>query len=94
MDRRKNKRTRRKNRVVKADPLFISPDGGETVYQQFPNVDRKLVSRSKLAQDIEYGYLEEEMIGPVAIELRRKNPILQKAWDKYRTILHLINENY
>jgi hypothetical protein len=53
-----------------------------------------LVSRSKLAQDIEDGYLEEEMIGPVAIELRRKNPILQKAWDKYRTIWHLINENY
>ena len=93
MANKKSRKTRKKKRLV-TGPMFVSPDGGETVYQQFPNGDRKLVSRSKLAQDIEDGYLEEEMIGPVAIELRRKNPILQKAWDKYRTIWHLINENY
>ncbi len=36
---------------------------------------------------------EEEMVGPVAIELRRKYPALQKAWNKYLTVWHLINGN-
>ena len=74
-------------------PIFVSPDGGETVYEQLPNGDRKLVSKSQLAKDIEDSELEEEMVGPAAIELRRKYPTLQKAWDKYRTVWHLINEN-
>jgi hypothetical protein len=34
-----------------------------------------------------------EMVGVEAIELRRKHPALKKAWDQYRTIWHLINEN-
>ena len=71
-------------------PIFVSPDGGETVYEQLPNGDRKLVSKSQLAKDIEDSELEEEMVGPAAIELRRKYPTLQKAWDKYRTVWHLI----
>ena len=63
------------------------------MYEQLPNGDRKLVSKSQLAKDIEDSELEEEMVGPAAIELRRKYPTLQKAWDKYRTVWHLITGN-
>ena len=94
MAKTKSKRVRRQKRVVNRRPIFVSPDGGETVYEQLPNGERgKLVSKTRLAQDIEDGAMEEEMIGPAAIELRRKYPSLQKAWDEYRTIWHLIGEN-
>jgi len=43
--------------------------------------------------DQETAYEELEMVGTEAIKLRRKYPTLQKAWDKYRTVWHLINEN-
>ena len=78
---------RRKN------PIYISPDGGETVYEQLPNGDRILVEQSQKAKDNMQAYDELEMVGLEAIELRRKYPTLQKAWDKYRTVWHLINEN-
>ncbi len=73
--------------------IFVSPDGGETVYEQLPNGDRILVEQSQRAKDEEDAYNEAEMIGADAIELRRQNPTLQKAWDKYRTVWHLINGN-
>jgi hypothetical protein len=75
------------------NPVFVSPDGGETVYEQLPNGDRILVEKSQRAKDEEQAYEEAEMVGAEAIELRRKYPTLQKAWDKYRTVWHLINEN-
>ena len=78
---------RRKN------PIYISPDGGETVYEQLPNGDRILVEQSQKAKDNMQAYDELEMVGVGAIKLRRKFPTLQKAWDKYRTVWHLINEN-
>ena len=74
-------------------PIYVSPDGGETVYEQLPNGDRVLVEKSQKAMDEEQAYLEAEMVGAEAIELRREYPTLQKAWDKYRTVWHLINEN-
>ncbi len=73
--------------------IFVSPDGGETVYEQLPNGDRKLVEQSQKAKDEEEAYKEAEMIGAEAIALRRKYPSLQKEWDRYRTVGHLINEN-
>ena len=73
--------------------IFVSPDGGETVYEQLPNGDRILVEQSQKAKDEETAYQEAEMVGAEAIELRRKYPALQKAWDKYRTVWHLINGN-
>jgi|TARA_B110000858_G_C17703865_1_gene427257 hypothetical protein len=73
--------------------IFVSPDGGETVYEQLPSGDRILVEQSQRAKDEEAAYNEAEMIGADAIELRRKYPTLQKAWDKYRTVWHLINGN-
>ena len=80
---------KRKNK----NPIYVSPDGGETVYEQLPNGDRILVEQSQVAKDNIESYTEHEMIGLEAIKLRRKFPALQKAWDEYRTVWHLINEN-
>jgi len=74
-------------------PIYTSPDGGETVYEQLPNGEKKLLERSQKAIDQETAYEELEMVGSEAIKLRRKYPTLQRAWDKYRTVWHLINGN-
>ena len=73
--------------------IFVSPDGGETVYEQLPNGDRILVEQSQTAKDEEQAYEEAEMVNAEAIALRRQYPSLQKAWDKYRTVWHLITGN-
>ena len=75
------------------NPIYVSPDGGETVYEQLPNGNRVLVEQSQRAKDEEQAYEEAEMVGAEAIELRRKYPTLQKAWDRYRTVWHLIAGN-
>ena len=73
--------------------IFVSPDGGETVYIQKKNGNRgKMVSQTQLAKDIEVAYDENEMVGAEAIKLRRKYPTLQKAWDRYITVWHIVNE--
>tara|TARA_B100000579_G_scaffold418120_1_gene415356 strand:+ start:204 stop:455 length:252 start_codon:yes stop_codon:yes gene_type:complete len=76
----------------KRNTIFVSPDGGETVYEQLPNGDRILVEQSQKAKDEEQAYEEFEMVGAEAIELRRKYPTLQKAWNQYLTVWHLIME--
>tara|TARA_B100001057_G_scaffold480566_1_gene553533 strand:+ start:1198 stop:1449 length:252 start_codon:yes stop_codon:yes gene_type:complete len=76
-----------------AGPIYVSPDGGETVYEQLPNGDRILVEQSQTAKDEMQVYEEAEMVNAEAIALRRKYPTLQKAWDKYRTVWHLITGN-
>ena len=74
--------------------IFVSPDGGETVFVQKKNGDRgKMVSQSQLAKDIEVSYDEQEMIGADAVKIRRKYPTLQKAWNRYKTVWHLVNED-
>tara|TARA_E500000178_G_C16738801_1_gene624982 strand:- start:72 stop:329 length:258 start_codon:yes stop_codon:yes gene_type:complete len=73
--------------------IYVSPDGGETVYEQLPNGDRILVEQSQKAKDEETAYQEAEMVGADAMQLRRKHPALQKAWDQYRTVWHLIAGN-
>ena len=82
-----------KKKRITHGSIFTSPDGGETVYEQLPNGDRVLVEKSQKAMDEEQAYLEAEMVGAEAIELRREYPSLQKAWNKYRTVWHLINGN-
>ena len=75
------------------DLIFVSPDGGETVYVQKKDGQRgKMVSQSQLAKDIEVAYDENTMVGAEAIKIRRQYPTLQKAWDRYKTIWHLVNE--
>jgi len=81
------------NKARRIQPIYVSPDGGETVYEQLPNGDRILVEQSQLAKDEEQAEGEAEMVGVEAIELRRKYPTLQEAWDKYLTVWHLINGN-
>ena len=75
------------------NPIYVSPDGGETVYEQLPNGDRILVEQSQKAMDEETAYEEAEMVGVEAIELRRKYPTLKKAWDQYRVIWRLVSDN-
>ena len=90
------KRTKRKKKISRKIipmPIYVSPDGGETVYEQLPNGDRKLVEQSQRARDNEQAFKELEMVGTEAIALRRKHPALQKAWDQYLTVWHLIAEN-
>jgi len=78
------------------NPIYVSPDGGKTVYEQLPNGDRILVEQSQEAKDEEQAYEEAEMVNAEAIELRRKYPTLQKAWDRYKTVWHMITsqDNY
>ena len=90
------RRIKRKKKVIRKIipmPIYTSPDGGETVYEQLPNGERRLVEQSQKAKDQQMAYEELEMVGTEAIKLRRKYPTLQKAWDKYRTVWHIINEN-
>ena len=83
----------KKTKKSKHAPIYISPDGGETVYEQLPNGDRVLVSQSQRAVDEETAYEESEMVWVEAMELRRKYPTLKKAWDRYRTVWHLITND-
>ena len=87
------KKKKKTSRKIVPMPIYVSPDGGETVYEQLPNGDRRLVEMSQKAKDNQTAYDEMDMVGVEAIALRRKHPALQKAWDQYRTIWHLINEN-
>ena len=74
--------------------IYVSPDGGETVYVQKKNGTRgRMVSQSQTAKDEELMYEESDMVGIEAIKLRRKYPALQKAWKEYKTIWHLVNED-
>ena len=80
--------------VKRQGEIFVSPDGGETVYIQKKNGERgRMVSQSQLAKDVEVAYDEQEMIGADAVKIRRKYPTLQKAWNRYKTVWHLVNED-
>ncbi len=86
-------RKRKQTKKNTANPIYVSPDGGETVYEQLPNGNRVLVEQSQKAKDEELAYEEAEMMGVEAIELRRKYPTLKKAWDRYRVIWRLVSDN-
>ena len=89
---KKSRGFRKKKRLVN-NPMYTSPDGGQTVYQELPNGDKKLLEQSQLAKDTEQEMYEQEMIGVDAIKLRRKYPALQKAWNQYKTIWKLVAYN-
>jgi len=64
------------------------------VYTQKKDGTRgKMVSQSQYAKDVEKEIDEAEMVGREAIKLRRKYPTLQKAWDRYKTVWHIVNED-
>ena len=88
------KRKKKINKKIRPMPIYTSPDGGETVYEQIGNGERRLIEKTQKATDQQTAYEELEMVGIEAIELRREHPTLKKAWDQYRTVWHLINDNY
>ena len=71
--------------------IYISPDGGETVYVQKKDGTRgRLVSQTQYAKDIETLRDEDDMVNEEAVKMRRKYPALGKAWKHYKTVWHLI----
>ena len=81
---------KKKSKTNYTGPIFVTPDGGETVYEQLPNGDRKLVEISQKAMDQSQAYDEADMVGEEAIALRRRYPTLQKAWERYQTVWNLV----
>ena len=83
--------TKVKKLKQRRENMYMSPDGGETVYLQKKDGSRgRLVSKSQYAKDIETLQDEEEMINEEAVKMRRKYPALGKAWKHYKTVWHLI----
>ena len=90
----KIKKKLKKPRLYREGKIYISPDGGETVYEQKRNGDRgPLVSKTELAEDIELAQNEIEMNGVYAIQLRKKYPALKKAWDKYKLVWSMVHND-
>mgnify|MGYP001347808990 FL=1 len=84
----------KKPRLYREGKIYISPDGGETVYEQKRNGDRgPLVSKTELAEDIELAQDEIELHGVYAIQLRKKYPALKKAWDKYKLVWSMVHND-
>jgi hypothetical protein len=89
----KNKKVKAKARSARSE-IFVSPDGGETVYVQKKDGTRgRLVSQTTYAKDMETLRDEYEMVDEEAIKMRRKYPALGKAWKHYKTVWHLIMGN-
>jgi hypothetical protein len=87
------KKSKKKVKLVKSD-IFVSPDGGETVYvQNLDGTRGRLVSQTQEARDDEQALDDQELVGIEAIKMRRKYPSLKKAWDQYRVIWRLVNDN-
>ena len=84
----------KKPRLYREGKIYISPDGGETVYEQKRNGDRgPLVSKTELAEDIELAQDEIELHGVYAVQLRKKYPALKKAWDKYKLLWNMVHND-
>ena len=90
----KKKRKLKRPRLYNEGKIYVSPDGGETVYEQKRDGTRgPLVSKSTLAQDVELAQSEIEMHGVYAVQLRKKYPALKKAWDKYKLIWNMVHND-
>tara|TARA_R110000823_G_scaffold254483_1_gene376797 strand:- start:241 stop:507 length:267 start_codon:yes stop_codon:yes gene_type:complete len=86
----KTKKKLKKNR----EEIFVSPDGGETVYVQKKDGTRgRMVSQTTYAKDMEIFRDEYEMVDEEAVKMRREYPALGKAWKHYKTVWHLIMGN-
>ena len=90
----KKKRKLKKPRLYREGKMYVSPDGGETVYEQKRDGSRgPLISQSELAKDVEMAQEEIEMHGVYAIQMRKKYPALKKAWDKYKLIWSMVHND-
>lgn len=85
------KKKKVKQKRMSTGPIFVSPDGGHTVYQQMKNGRRKLVEEDNHARALRELQQDSEMWGFEAYALRQKYPTLQKAYDQYKTVYKLIN---
>ena len=93
MTKKKKKKNKRKKPpyVFRQGKIYVSPDGGETVYEQKGNGERgRMISQSQIARDIKQLEAEEDMHSIYAIQLRRKYPALQKAWESYCIVWNMI----
>jgi hypothetical protein len=87
MDKKKNKRTKTKSR---RGTIYISPDGGHTVYEQNRDGTRgRLVEEDTHARMLNRIRDDAELFGIESYHARRKYPALKKAYDQYRTIWQL-----
>ena len=90
----KKKRKLKKPRLYSEGKIYVSPDCGETVYEQKRDGSRgPLIEKSELAKDVETAQSEMEMHGVYAIQLRKKVPALKKAWDKYKLIWNMVHND-
>ena len=88
------KKKLKKPRLYREGKIYISPDGGETVYEQKRDGTRgPLISQSELAKDVEMAQEEIEMHGVYAIQMRKKYPALKKAWDKYKLVWNMVHND-
>ena len=70
--------------------IYTSPDGGHTVYQQeFGSDIRVKVSEDEYALSVLEAQREDDMCGWKAVQIRKKHPALQEAWDRYKTMWRL-----
>ena len=70
--------------------IYTSPDGGHTVYQQEFGSDKKVkLSEDDYALSVLEAQDDEKMCGWEAVQIRKKHPALQEAWDKYKTLWQL-----
>jgi hypothetical protein len=91
MAEKKNRRTKKTSR---RGTIYVSPDGGHTVYEQNRDGSRgRLVEEDSHARMLNELQQDSDMFGFEAYALRRKYPTLKKAYDNYKTIWHLINDN-
>ena len=68
--------------------IYVSPDGGETVYVQKKDGTRgRMVSQSQTAKDEELMYEESDMVGIEAIKLRSGSSIVTQN-DKIGNIIN------
>jgi len=88
MDKKKNRRTKKTSR---RGTIYVSPDGGHTVYEQNRDGSRgRLVEEDDHARMLNHLREDSDMWGIEAYALRQKYPALQKAYDQYKTIYKLV----
>jgi len=89
----KKKNTGIRKKAADAGKIYVSPDGGHTVYEQNRDGTRgTLVSQDQHAVMLAELQDDAEMFGFEAYELRKTYPTLKKAYDNYKTIWHMVKE--